>query len=137
MLGWLVRRRIAAIERAFDYDMSYARDIYDASPRAFFRFSKILGISSYREDAPKEAWYAAKLAASLSEDCGPCTQLVVKMAERDGMSPAAIRAVLFGDEAAMPPDTALGFRFAKSVLHRDIATSDFSKTGGRRPYPNV
>ena len=53
------------------------------------------------------------------------------------MSPAAIRAVLFGDEAAMPPDTALGFRFAKSVLHRDIATSDFSKTGGRRPYPNV
>jgi hypothetical protein len=62
---------------------------------------------------------------------------VVKVAERDGMSPAAIRAVLFGDEAAMPPDTALGFRFAKSVLHRDIATSDFSKTGGRRPYPNV
>ena len=64
MLGWLVRRRIAAFERAFDYDMSYARDIYDASPRAFFRFSKILGISSFREDAPKEAWYAAKLAAT-------------------------------------------------------------------------
>ena len=124
MLGWLVRRRIAAFERAFDYDMSYARDIYDASPRAFFRFSKILGISSYREDAPKEAWYAAKLAATLSEDCGPCTQLVVKMAERDGMSPLAIRAVLLGDEAAMPPDAALGFRFAQAVLHRDIATSD-------------
>jgi hypothetical protein len=124
MLGWFVRRRIAAFERAFDYDMSYARDIYEGSPRAFFRFSKILGISSYREDAPKEAWYAAKLAATLTEDCGPCTQLVVKMAERDGMSAAAIRAVLLGDEAVMPPDAALGFRFAQSVLRRDTAESD-------------
>ena len=124
MLGWLVRRRIAAFEHSFDYDMSYARDIYEASPRAFFRFSKILGISSYREAAPKEAWYAAKLAATLSEDCGPCTQLVVKMAERDGMTAAALRAVLLGDEEAMPPDAVLGFRFAQAVLVRDIAKSD-------------
>ncbi len=124
MLGWIVRRRIAAFEHDFDYDMSYAKDIYEASPRAFFCFSKILGISSYREDAPKEAWYAAKLAATLAEDCGPCTQLVVKMAERDGMSSAAIRAVLTRDEAAMPPDTALGLRFAHAVLRRDIAESD-------------
>jgi hypothetical protein len=124
MLGWLVRRRIAAFERDFDYDMSYARDIYDASPRAFFRFSKILGISSYRQDAPKEAWYAAKFAATLTEDCGPCTQLVVKMAERDGMSAAAIRSVLLGDTEAMPPDAALGFHFAQAVLRRDIAESD-------------
>jgi hypothetical protein len=124
MLGWLVRRRMAAFERDFDYDMSYARDIYAASPRAFFRFSKILGISSHREDAPKEAWYAAKLTAALTEDCGPCTQLVVKMAEREGVSAAAIRAVLIGDEAAMPPDASLGFRFAQAVLRRDMAESD-------------
>jgi alkylhydroperoxidase family enzyme len=124
MLRWFVRRRLAAFERDFDYDMSYMRDIYDASLRAFFRFSKILGISSYREDAPKEAWYAAKLAATLTEDCGPCTQLVVKMAERDGMSSAAIRAILAGDESAMPPDAALGFHFARAVLRRDIAESD-------------
>lgn len=124
MLGWLIRRKMAGYEREFDYDMSYARDLYDASPRAFFRFSKILGMSSYREDAPKEAWYAAKLAATLAEDCGPCTQLVVKMAERDGVSAAAIRAVLLGDDSAMPADAALGFRFAQSVLRRDIAESD-------------
>jgi hypothetical protein len=124
MLGWLVRRRIAAFERAFDYDMSYAREMYDASPRAFFRFSKILGISNHREDVPKEAWYAAKLAATLTEDCGPCTQLVVKMAEREGVSAAAIRGALTGNEGSMPPDAALGFRFAQAVLRRDIAESD-------------
>jgi hypothetical protein len=124
MLGWLIRRRIASFERDFDYDMNYARDIYDASPRAFFRFSKIPGISNYREEAPKEAWYAAKLAATLTEDCGPCTQLVVKMAERDGVSAAAIRAVLTSDEGAMPADASLGFHFAQAVLVRDIGESD-------------
>ena len=124
MLGWFIRRRIAAFERDFGYNMSYARDIYDASPRAFFRFSKIQSISSYRENVPKEAWYAAKLVATLTEDCGPCTQLVVKMAERDGVSAPAIRAVLMGDEQAMPSDATLGFRFAQSVVRRDIAESD-------------
>jgi hypothetical protein len=124
MLGWLVRRRIGSFEREYDYDMSYARDMYDASPRAFFRFSKILGISSHREKVPIEAWYAAKLAATLSEDCGPCTQLVVRMAERQGVSPAVIHAVLRDEQDAMPADAALGFRFAQSVLRRDIAESD-------------
>jgi hypothetical protein len=124
MLGWFVLRRLAAFEHDFDYDTSYLRDIYEASPRAFFRFSKIAGISNYREDVPKEAWYAAKLAATLTEDCGPCTQLVVKMAEREGISPEAVRAVLTGNEEAMPPDASLGFRFTQSVLRRDIAESD-------------
>jgi hypothetical protein len=124
MLGWLIRRRISSFEREFDYDMSYGREMYEASPRAFFRFSKILGMSNYREDVPVEAWYAAKLVATLTEDCGPCTQLVVKMAEREGVSAEAMRAVLTGMDSSMPPDAALGFRFARSVLRRDIAESD-------------
>jgi hypothetical protein len=133
MLGWFVRRRIAAFERAFDYDMSYARDIYEGSPRAFFRFSKILGISSYREDAPKEAWYAAKLAATLTEDCGPCTQLVVKMAERDGMNAAAIRAVLLGDEPCRRTprrDSALRNPFCAATSRSRIACAARSSTAG-------
>lgn len=46
------------------------------------------------------------------------------MAEREGVSPAALRAILAGDETAMPPDAALGFRFARSVLERDIAEGE-------------
>jgi hypothetical protein len=41
MLGWLVRRRIASFARDFDYDMSYAGEMDDASPRVFCRFSQI------------------------------------------------------------------------------------------------
>jgi len=124
MLGWLVRRQMAKFERQFDYDLTYARDIYDASPRAFFRFSRIFGLAEHRADVPREAWFAAKIAATLAEDCGPCTQLVVTMAEREGVSAAALRAILGGDATTMPPDAALGFRFARSVLERDIAEGD-------------
>ena len=124
MIGWLVRRKLKAFERDFDYDMSYARDIYDASPRAFWKFSRILGLSEYREGAPPDAWFAAKLAATLSEDCGPCTQLVVTMAERQGVTPATLRAILSGNMDSMSPEAALGYRFTKAVLARDIPESD-------------
>jgi lambda repressor-like predicted transcriptional regulator len=124
MLGWLVKRRLAAFERAFDYDTSYMQELYDVSPRAFWKYSKIAALSQHREDVPKEAWHAAKIVAALAEDCGPCTQLAVTMAERAGVSSETLRAILTEDQRAMSPDAALGFAFAKAVLHRDLPESD-------------
>ena len=124
MLGWLVEKRLAAFEKNFDYDMDYMRDMYSASPSAFWKFSKILKISEHREDVPRAAWFAAKIAATLAEDCGPCTQLVVTMAERSGVQPEVLRAIVAGDETRMGEDAALGWKFAQSVLARDIAASD-------------
>jgi hypothetical protein len=111
-------------ERNFDYDFTYARDIYDASPRAFFRFARVSGLAEHRENVPREAWFAAKIAAAMAEDCGPCTQLVVTMAEREGVSAPTLRAILAGEQGALPPDAALGFRFARAVLERDAAEGD-------------
>jgi hypothetical protein len=124
MIGWLMRKRIRKFEQDFDYDMSYAREMFEASPRAFFRFARVSGLAAHREGVPIEAWYAAKLVATLSEDCGPCTQLVVTMAERDGVNPATLRAIVAGDEAAISADAALGFHFAKTVLERDLAEGE-------------
>jgi len=115
-LKHLIRRRIAAFEREYDYDMSYAHQILDASPRALIRFNRIMDFARYCEGVPLEAWYAAKLAGTLGEDCGPCTQLVAGMAEREGLKPALIRAILRRDAAAMTPEAALGFRFAQAAL---------------------
>ena len=120
MLSW----RLRSFERSFDYDVSYGRDILDASLIAFLRFAPISALSAHRQDIPREAWYAAKLATTVAEDCGPCTQLVVTMAERDGVEPATLRAILSGDEATMSPDAALGFRFANAVLRRDLVDGD-------------
>ena len=120
----LMRWRIAAFEREHDYDMGYAREILDASPRALISFSRITGFTRYRQDVPLEAWYAAKLVGTQGEDCGPCTQLVAGMAEREGMDPGQIRAVLQRDRAAMTPDTALGFRFAQAALAHDAQADE-------------
>ena len=116
MLRWFLRRRIAAFEREFDYDTSYARELLEVSPRALIALGRVEGLARYRRAAPREAYYAAKLVAAKAEDCGPCTQLVATMAERAGVAPAALRAVLARDERAMSADTVLGFRFAEAVL---------------------
>jgi len=123
-LKQLIRWRIAAFEREHDYDMGYAREILDASPRALIKFNRIMGFTQYRQDVPLEAWYAAKLVGTLGEDCGPCTQLVAGMAERDGVDPQLIRAVLRRDTAAMTPQAALGFRFAQAALAHDAQADE-------------
>ena len=121
MLRWLARRRIAAFERRHGYDASYLREIVDESLRAAVAFGRIEGMAHYCRRVPLDAYFAAKLVAALSEDCGPCTQLVVPMAERAGIHPAVLRAVVVRDEQAMTADGALGFRFAEAVLAHDPA----------------
>ncbi len=124
MFRWFVNRQISAFEREFGYDMSYARDILDASPRAIWLFSRIPAVARFRKDVPPDAWYAAKITVAISEDCGPCTQLAVTMAEREGVKAETIRTILAADEKAMSLEVALGFRFARAVLSRDITESD-------------
>jgi hypothetical protein len=124
MLRWLLRRRLAAFEREFDYDVSYARDILAADPGALLRFGRVQAMGRYCRDVPRAAWYAAGIAGTMAEDCGPCTQLGVAMAEREGIPPATLRAIIAGDVAATPPDVALAFRFAQAVLAHDPAADD-------------
>jgi hypothetical protein len=59
------------------------------------------------------------------EDCGPCTQLAVTMAERSGVSPAVLRAVLSDNPAAMPSDGALVWKFTRATLAHDVAADEY------------
>jgi hypothetical protein len=67
MIHWFLNRQMKAYEREFNYDISYARDILDTGRGAFWTFSRILSISSYRKGAPLDAWYAAKIAATIAD----------------------------------------------------------------------
>jgi hypothetical protein len=124
MLGWLVRRRLNAFARDFNYDASYMQEMYELAPRSFWRYSRVASLAHDRGPVPKAAWYAANLTAAITEDCGPCAQLGVTMAERAGVSASDLRAVVAGDTRAMSDDAAVGYRFAKAVLERDLAESD-------------
>src|SRR5262249_58137956 len=84
MINWLLRRQIAAFERTWNYDAAYLHEMLAADPRALMLFGKVQALSRYRKDVPAPAYCAAGIVAVMKEDCGPCTQLAIDMAESGG-----------------------------------------------------
>lgn len=132
MLRWFIRRRLAAFEREFDYDMSYARDVLDADLGAFLRFAQITSVTGFRRGVSAEVCYAAKLVGTMAEDCGPCTQLMVTMALKEGVDRRVIAAVLRGDLDAVGSDVRLAVLFARATLARAAAADDLRDEVVRR-----
>ena len=137
MLKWLMRRGLAAFERKWSYDASYLHEIIEVSPRAAWMFSRAAAIGSYRKDVPLTAWTAAAITAVRHEDCGPCTQLGVQMAERSGVDPTVLRAILAEDAAAMPDDVALAWRFTRAALDHDPTVDEYRQEIVRRWGPRA
>jgi hypothetical protein len=141
MLRWVLRRSLDRFERNWNYDASYMREMADASPRAAWLFSRVTALGRFRRDLPIEAWCAAGITAVRHEDCGPCTQLGIAMAEGAGVSPVVLRAMLTDDPAAMPPDVALVWRFTRATLAHDPAADDYREViverWGRRALISV
>jgi hypothetical protein len=124
MLTWFMKRRLDAFERDTGYDASYVREMLAADVNAVMTLFKVQGMSRYRKGVPPEAWYAAGLVSVLAEDCGPCTQLGITMAEREGVAADTLRAIVAGDLRAMPDDVVLAYRFAKASLAHDAAADE-------------
>jgi hypothetical protein len=125
MIKWVLQRAIDKFERDWKYDGSYMREIIDASLRAAWLFSRAAAVGQFRCDVPIEPWYAAGITAVHHEDCGPCAQLGVTMAERAGVSPEVLRAVLADNPDAMPPDVALVWRFTRATLAHDASADEY------------
>ena len=121
MLKWLMHRGVAAFERQWQYDAIYLHDLIETDPRAAWAFQRATALGRYRRALPADALAAAALTAVRMEDCGPCTQLGVAMAEKSGVDAAVLRAVLTGDVAAMPDHVALVWRFTRATLEHDAS----------------
>ena len=132
MLTWFLRRWIDKFERTWGYDASYLRDVLDADPRALLAFSKVTGIGTYHKGVPLPAYCAAGIVGVMSEDCGPCTQLGINMAQRAGVDPAILRAVVARDPHGMPQDVALAVRFAETSLRHAPEADDLREEVLRR-----
>jgi hypothetical protein len=102
------------------------------APAPLFVFNRIVPMSRYHRDVPRDAWFAAKIATMLSEDCGPCTQLAVTMAEREGVNAKLLFAIVNRDTRAMTLDAALGFRFAQATLAHSPSADEYRETIKRR-----
>jgi uncharacterized protein YjeT (DUF2065 family) len=124
MLTWFMKRRLDAFERDTGYDASYVHEMLAADVNAVMTLFKVQGMARYRKNVPREPWYAAALVSVLAEDCGPCTQLGITMAEREGVAADTLRAIVAGDLRAMPDDVVLAYRFAKASLAHDAAADE-------------
>jgi len=124
MLTWFMKRRLDAFERDTGYDATYVREMLDVDVKAVMALFKVESVGRYRKDVPPEPWYAAALVGVLAEDCGPCTQLVITMAEREGVNPDTLRAIVAGDLRAMPDDVVVAYRFAKASLAHSPAADE-------------
>jgi hypothetical protein len=138
MVKWLMRRGIEAFERQWNFDASYLREMVEADPRAAWTFQRAASLGKYRKDVPQAAYFAAGITAMRQEDCGPCTQLGVSMAERSGIDAKVLRAVLTEDPRQCRPTWLLpgGSRARRSSTIRPrmaIATRS-SNVGGRERW---
>lgn len=115
MLKRYFHRNVAKLEKQFGYDATYLHEVVDASPAAAFKFFLAQAMAGHADGVSKAALFAARLAAALSEDCGPCVQLGVNMALAEGMPREKIEAMLRGDIEAAGVDAALGYRYGMAV----------------------
>lgn len=123
LLRACLSRWIDGFERRYGYDAAYMRHVLRASPASLMKF----GFGTRAADvgaAPAEALVAAGLVGTMSEDCGPCTQIACDIAVENGVDPAVLRALLDGDESAMGETAALAWRFARASLARDMEACD-------------
>ncbi len=121
MRKWIAQKMIARFGARYSYDVSYMRHLLDVSPSAFFKFLAVSKLARHAEAAPKEALAAARLVGAMTEDCGPCVQIVVDMAREAGIADSDIGAVLARDISAMSENAATGYLFADRVARREPA----------------
>jgi hypothetical protein len=124
MIKAIMAAGIGQFEKRYDYDATYIRDLLQASPKALRAFNGVRTLASFQEGAPATALAAAGLVGVMAEDCGPCVQIGVQIAEENHVPADVLRGILTGDHALMGSDASLAWRFAKASLDRDLQTAD-------------
>jgi len=120
MLTWFAKRWLDKFGREWDYDVTYMHEVLEAGGLdALKPIMALQKVAAYRGGCPRDALFAASIVAARAGDCGPCLQLGVKMAERAGMNPAQIAAVLTQDRDAMSEDVRVAYDFARAAIARD------------------
>jgi len=104
-----------------DVNMDYAYHLRDVAPSRLWRFSMIKVVEGGRRFTPAEAYHAAGMAAAMVEDCGPCVQIHVNLALKDGVRADVLRALAARRLDQAPEDAALGFAYGEAVAQGVMA----------------
>ena len=123
MNRWLLGKMLEGARRYLgDVNMDYAWHLRDVAPSRLWRFSLIKTVEGPRRITPPGVWHAAGLAAAMVEDCGPCVQIHVNLAQKDKVDARILSALVQKRLDDVPADIALGFRFGDAVARGVPAT---------------
>ena len=106
-------------ERETGYSTAYLRHMVSTSLGAFIRFAFFTPMASYRRKLGLIPWHVARIRATKSEDCGPCVQLVVDMAIKDGVSKKIVEATLTNRPQLLPEEALIAYIFTDTVVNAD------------------
>ena len=110
---------LGRFSRRYDYDVSYLHEIAESNPGAFLRYLMIAPLGQYRKAAPVDAYFAAKMVATMRADCGPCLNLVANMAREANVDKATVMSVLRDESDGVSDDVQLAMRYANAVIDQD------------------
>ncbi|HEY4183305.1 MAG TPA: hypothetical protein VGM90_41060 [Kofleriaceae bacterium] len=123
-MKWLLHRQLRKFEKDTGYDAAYMHDVLDTDLGAFMKFARATMIGKYRKDLPTEVYAAVMFTGVVAADCGPCAQLGVTLALREGLPASTLTRILRGNLDDMEEPARIGVKFARAVIARDGAVAD-------------
>jgi len=105
---------IDQFEKHYDYDCNYMRKLASAAPDAFETFINFLPMGRVGNSIPADILWVVKISAMLTEDCGACVQLNIKMAIEAGVDTSLLKDVITRPEH-LKQDYKLAFDFAHAI----------------------
>ncbi len=112
---------LAAFDRMNPGESAYLHEIAAAPGHAFDKLMHFMPASLHRHVAPPDLFHAARIGATLAEDCGPCALTAAQGALADGVGRDTINRLLAADpEPAL--DTA--FAFGQAIARQSADAFD-------------
>ena len=93
-------------------DGDYIVELANAPGHGFDRFLGFMPATAYRHEAPPALFHAARIGATLAEDCGACAMICAQGALADGVERGAVNAMLDG---TIDGDPGIALRFGQAI----------------------
>ena len=124
MIRFMFKKMLQTMKSRYDYDVQYQQDILTNDLSAFLKFMGFQTMASHSSGLPVAPLFAARIRAIIWDDCGPCTQLVVKMALEAKMDAQLIHQIIERDVDNLPADIGLVVQFVDLVLAHHPGADD-------------
>ncbi len=105
-----------AIDKLNPGESEYMRDVASAPGHAFEKMMHFSPAANHRHAAPAALFHAARIGATLVEDCGPCAITAANGALTDDVPREQINQMLAGGDA-LQADEKLAFDFGQAIAN--------------------